>query len=192
MPRRNRGHSVKSWFFLCLFSLASELLQQSRRTKRTIIQRIITTISFLIVLSRYNIKVNVFTRRSYCNLDFKPHTVPLAVILIMSLIARNLLSINGISVRSSCKYFGHSSSSTLPVKAGIELKNLNIFKGQDAPVTLDRSEYPSWVENLPQPLPSLAVLRKVPNEEANLEQIKRYLRLTRRLEVRKNNEESSS
>ena len=110
----------------------------------------------------------------------------------MSLIARNLLSINGISVRSSFKYFGHSSSSTLPMKAGIELKNLNIFKGQDAPVTLDRSEYPSWVENLPQPLPSLAVLRKIPNEEADLDQIKRYLRLTRRLEVRKNNEESSS
>ena len=77
------------------------------------------------------------------------------------------------------------------MKAGTELKDLSIFKGKDAPVTLERSEYPDWVNELVKPQPSLAALRKIPNKEADLDQIKRYLKLTRRQAVRQRNEESA-
>ena len=79
----------------------------------------------------------------------------------------------------------------MPMKAGTELKSLGIFKGQDAPVTKERSEYPSWINDLSPPQPRLAALRKIPNEEANLDQIQRYLKLTRRQAVRQRNEESA-
>ena len=90
------------------------------------------------------------------------------------------------------RLYGCTSSSALPMKAGTELKTLGIFKGQDTPITLERSEYPNWINTLSQPLASLATLRKIPNEEAELDQIKRYLKLTRRQAVRQRNEESAS
>ncbi len=78
------------------------------------------------------------------------------------------------------------------MKPGTPLKELAVFKGQDPPVTLDRSEYPDWVNDLAKPQPSLAALRKIPNEEAELHEIKRYLKLTRRQAVRQRNEESAN
>jgi hypothetical protein len=78
-----------------------------------------------------------------------------------------------------------------PMKAGTPLKELAVFKGKDAPVTMERSEYPDWVNDLTEPQASLAALRKIPNEEAELHQIKRYLKLIRRQAVRQRNEESS-
>jgi hypothetical protein len=80
----------------------------------------------------------------------------------------------------------------MPAKAGTELSSLNIFKDQDAPRVLERSEYPDWVDRLASPLPSLAVLRRIPNDEAEDKQIQRYLKLTRRLGIRQRNEESES
>ena len=80
----------------------------------------------------------------------------------------------------------------MPMKAGTPLKELAVFKGQDAPVTKERSEYPDWVNDLAKPQPSLAALRKIPNEEAELHEIKRYLKLTRRQAVRQRNEESAN
>jgi hypothetical protein len=82
--------------------------------------------------------------------------------------------------------------SCMPMKAGTELTSLNIFKDQDAPKVLERSEYPEWVNRLSSPLPSLAVLRRIPNEEAEDKQILRYLKLNRRLEIRQRNEEKAS
>mmetsp|Transcript_9064 Transcript_9064/g.19015 ORF Transcript_9064/g.19015 Transcript_9064/m.19015 type:complete len:125 (-) Transcript_9064:1452-1826(-) len=79
-----------------------------------------------------------------------------------------------------------------PMKAGTDLKQLAIFKGQDAPKTLERAEYPDWVNDLATPQPGLAALRKIPNEQADLDQIKRYLKLTRRQAVRQRNEESAA
>mmetsp|Transcript_3152 Transcript_3152/g.8720 ORF Transcript_3152/g.8720 Transcript_3152/m.8720 type:complete len:116 (+) Transcript_3152:101-448(+) len=90
------------------------------------------------------------------------------------------------------RLFGSTPESAMPMKAGTALKNLAIFKGQDIPVTLERSEYPEWVSELAKPQPSLAALRKIPNDEADLDQIKRYLKLTRRQAVRQRNEESAS
>ncbi|VEU43218.1 unnamed protein product [Pseudo-nitzschia multistriata] len=88
--------------------------------------------------------------------------------------------------------FGVTPLGSLPMKAGTELESLSIFKGQPAPVVAERAEYPSWVAELPTPQPSLAALRKIPNEEADLDQIKRYLKLTRRQAVRQRNEESAA
>jgi len=78
------------------------------------------------------------------------------------------------------------------MKAGTPLTDLAIFKGKDVPVTLERSEYPDWVNDLVKPKLSLAALRKIKNEDAEIDQIKRYLKLTRRQAVRQRNEESAS
>lgn len=96
------------------------------------------------------------------------------------------------SATGGCRrLFGSTQAPRFPMKAGTELKDLSIFKGKDAPVTLERSEYPDWVNELVKPQPSLAALRKIPNKEADLDQIKRYLKLTRRQAVRQRNEESA-
>jgi hypothetical protein len=78
------------------------------------------------------------------------------------------------------------------MKPGTELKSLAVFKGHDPPKVLERPEYPNWINELVKPLPSLANLRKTPNEEADDKQILRYLKLTRRLAIRQRNEESTA
>ncbi|KAL3900448.1 MAG: hypothetical protein SGARI_006242 [Bacillariaceae sp.] len=78
------------------------------------------------------------------------------------------------------------------MKAGTELKSLAVCKGQDPPKVLPRDEYPAWVNTLSKPLPSLAKLRRVPNEEAEDHEVLRYLKLTRRLGIRQRNEESTA
>mmetsp|Transcript_15490 Transcript_15490/g.32077 ORF Transcript_15490/g.32077 Transcript_15490/m.32077 type:complete len:109 (-) Transcript_15490:37-363(-) len=94
--------------------------------------------------------------------------------------------------RRSKRSFVTSSTREMPMKAGTSLKDLAVFKNQEAPVTLERSEYPDWVNDLAKPQPSLAALRKIPNEEAELHEIKRYLKLTRRQAVRQRNEEQAN
>mmetsp|Transcript_8668 Transcript_8668/g.21151 ORF Transcript_8668/g.21151 Transcript_8668/m.21151 type:complete len:119 (-) Transcript_8668:249-605(-) len=91
-----------------------------------------------------------------------------------------------------CRFFGSSAPANLPMKAGTPLTDLAVFKGMDAPVTKERSEYPDWVGELTKDKPGLAALRKIPNEEAELHQIQRYLKLTRRQALRQRNEESAS
>ena len=81
---------------------------------------------------------------------------------------------------------------TMPMKAGTELKSLAVCKGQDPPKVLSREEYPNWVNDLSKPLPSLAKLRRIPNEEAEDHEVLRYLKLTRRLGIRQRNEESTA
>lgn len=78
------------------------------------------------------------------------------------------------------------------MKPGTELKSLAVCKGQDPPKVLPREEYPDWVNNLAKPLPSLAKLRRIPNEEAEDYEIVRYLKLTRRIGIRQRNEESTA
>ena len=80
----------------------------------------------------------------------------------------------------------------MPMKAGTELKSLAVCKGQDPPKVLAREDYPDWVSNLATPLPSLAKLRRIPNEEAKDHQVLRYLKLTRRQSIRQRNEESTA
>jgi hypothetical protein len=76
------------------------------------------------------------------------------------------------------------------MKAGTELKSLSVCANQEPPKVLSREEYPSWVSELAMPLPSLAKLRLIPNEEAKDHEIVRYLKLTRRHGIRQRNEES--
>lgn len=78
------------------------------------------------------------------------------------------------------------------MKAGTTLDGLAIFKGQDAPVVKEREEYPEWVGRLAEPLPSLARLRRIPNEEADDKDIVRFLKLNRRTRIRQLNEEAAN
>ena len=90
------------------------------------------------------------------------------------------------------KHRAYTVFSTLPMKAGTKLDTLAVFKGQDPPVVKEREEYPDWVGRLAEPLPSLAKLRKMPNEEADDKDILRFLKLNRRIRIREQNDESSS
>ena len=78
------------------------------------------------------------------------------------------------------------------MKAGTPIPGLDIYKDKDPPVALERSEYPEWIDNLCKPLPSLAKLRKMPEEEATDKDKKRYLKLLRKLKIKKKNEEQSA
>lgn len=95
-------------------------------------------------------------------------------------------------IPSSLRYYSGTVSSRMPMKAGTTLDSLAVFKGQDPPVIKEREEYPDWVGTLAKPLPSLAKLRRLPNEEADDKQILRYLKLNRRIKIRERNDESSN
>jgi Mitochondrial ribosomal protein L37 len=77
------------------------------------------------------------------------------------------------------------------MKPGTPINGLDIFKDKDPPVALERSEYPAWVSDLPKPLASLAKLRRMPEEEASDKDKKRYLKLIRKIQIKKNNEEAA-
>lgn len=79
----------------------------------------------------------------------------------------------------------------LPLKPGTLIPGLDIYKEKEAPVALERDEYPEWLESLTRPLPSLAMLRRMPEEEATDREKKRYLKLTRRMKIKKHNAESA-
>lgn len=78
------------------------------------------------------------------------------------------------------------------MKPGTAIPGLGFLKGQDPPAALERSEYPEWVSGLPKPPPSLAHLRRMPEEEATDADKMRYLKLTRRLLIKENNVEAGS
>lgn len=73
------------------------------------------------------------------------------------------------------------------MRPGTLIPGLDIYKDKDAPVALDRSEYPDWLESLARPLPTLAALRRMPEEDATDRDKMRYLKLTRRVQIKKNN-----
>ena len=95
------------------------------------------------------------------------------------------------SLQITKRLFGTSKTTSLPMKPGTVLKPLGIFKGEDPPVVKERSEYPDWVNDLAKPLPGLAVLRKIPNEQAEEKDIMRYLKLNRRQQIREQNEQAA-
>lgn len=76
------------------------------------------------------------------------------------------------------------------MKPGTPIPGLDLYKDQDGPVVLERSAYPDWVGDLAKPLPTLAELRRMPEEEATDRDIMRYLKLTRKKEIKRKNEES--
>jgi hypothetical protein len=76
-----------------------------------------------------------------------------------------------------------------PMKPGSALKSLALFQDQEAPVVLERKDYPDWIGSLTKPLPSLAILRRIPDEQATDTEERRFLKLTRRTEIKKKNQE---
>jgi hypothetical protein len=77
------------------------------------------------------------------------------------------------------------------MKPGTVLKSLGVVKNEEPPVVKPREEYPEWVGELATPSPTLAVLRRMPNETADDSDIMRYLKLSRRLRIRQQNEQAS-
>ena len=77
----------------------------------------------------------------------------------------------------------------LPMKPGTPIPGLDFRKDVDPPVALERSEYPEWLESLTRPLPSLAKLRRMPYEEATDRDKRRYLKLTRKQKIKRQNDE---
>jgi hypothetical protein len=74
------------------------------------------------------------------------------------------------------------------VKPGTIISALDIFKDKDPPVVLPRNEYPEWLAKLAVPLPTLAQLKKMPIEESTDYDQRRYLKLTRRQQIKAHNE----
>jgi hypothetical protein len=75
----------------------------------------------------------------------------------------------------------------LAMKPGTPIAGLNFLPKESAPIALERSEYPEWMASLATPMPSLAELRRTPNEDASHEYIMRYLKLTRRIRIKQHN-----
>mmetsp|Transcript_16439 Transcript_16439/g.20539 ORF Transcript_16439/g.20539 Transcript_16439/m.20539 type:complete len:147 (+) Transcript_16439:104-544(+) len=81
-------------------------------------------------------------------------------------------------------------SSTLPRSAmapGTPIPGLDFFKKQAQPVALERSEYPPWVNDLAKPLPSIVQLRRMDETDATTWEKNRFLKLEKRLIIKRNN-----
>lgn len=74
------------------------------------------------------------------------------------------------------------------MKPGTPIAGLDVFKDKEPPVALERSEYPEWVSDLTKPLPTLKELRAMNLLEAEDKHQKRYLKLTRRIQIKKMND----
>lgn len=77
------------------------------------------------------------------------------------------------------------------MKPGTPIPGLDIYKDKDPVVALARSEYPDWVNELATPMLTLSELRRLPESEATEKDKMRYLKLTRRIQIKKNNAESA-
>lgn len=77
------------------------------------------------------------------------------------------------------------------MKPGTPIPGLQLKTGQEQIVALKREEYPAWINTLATPKPSIAKLRKMDFDENTPDvDLKRYLRLTRRAQIKENNSES--
>merc|ERR1711862_1018068 len=87
-----------------------------------------------------------------------------------------------------------SKTSTLyqALKLGTPIKGLDIYVDSEAPVALERSEYPEWVNELSKPMMSLNKLRKIKDEDATLTQMKRFFKLSRKEICKEKNSEKAA
>ena len=101
----------------------------------------------------------------------------------------SLRSVNKLLVHQRCgsSFCQPTQPAMLPLKAGTPIQGLDFFKGKEPVVALERNEYPEWVDNLATPPPSLAKLRRMPDEEADLKLQHRFLKLKRRAVIKANN-----
>ena len=90
-----------------------------------------------------------------------------------------------------------TTSITSAMKAGTQIPGLDSIypssKGggsggdSSAPIVKERSEYPKWVSSLAEAPPTLAKLRNMKMEDASDKDMKRYLKLVRRIKIKNNN-----
>mmetsp|Transcript_4877 Transcript_4877/g.8455 ORF Transcript_4877/g.8455 Transcript_4877/m.8455 type:complete len:113 (-) Transcript_4877:207-545(-) len=85
-----------------------------------------------------------------------------------------------------------SSPALQAMKLGTPIPGLDFMKNEDPPVALERSEYPDWVNDLDKPMITLAKLRRMREEDATDKEKMRYLKLTRRIQIKNNNADASS
>ena len=91
-----------------------------------------------------------------------------------------------------------TTSITSAMKAGTQIPGLDSIypsskKGDDnknsssAQIVKERSEYTKWVSSLAEAPPTLAKLRNMKMEDASDKDMKRYLKLVRRIKIKNNN-----
>ena len=76
---------------------------------------------------------------------------------------------------------------SLYTNIGTPIPGLDFLKNADPPVSKGRSEYPDWINKIGKPMTTLAKLRKsnfTDLEDANM---MRFLKLSRRKEIKENN-----
>jgi len=81
-----------------------------------------------------------------------------------------------------------TTTTTTTTVAGTPIPGLDYLKDAPAPTLRPLSEYPAWVGELAtKPLPTLARLEKMREEDATDAEKMRYLKLTRRGEIKEKN-----
>jgi Mitochondrial ribosomal protein L37 len=88
-----------------------------------------------------------------------------------------------------------STRSLLALKAGTPIPGLNFLKGKDPVVALERSAYPEWIDDLAKPqagLPPFSTLRKMEFEDANIMEVRRFMKLERRITIKTYNSEKNA
>ena len=78
------------------------------------------------------------------------------------------------------------------MKPGTPIQGLDIYVEGEAPVALERKEYPEWVNELSKPLISLNKLRKIEMEDAAPKEIRRFFKLSRKQICKTNNAEKAA
>ncbi len=73
------------------------------------------------------------------------------------------------------------------MKPGTVIEGLDFLKNSEPVVSKERTEYPTWVNDLATPDITLAKLRKMDEEDATNKEMMRYLKLTRRRSIKENN-----
>jgi len=102
--------------------------------------------------------------------------------------AKSLAHTTNTTCRTLASYYRATQPAALPMKAGTTIPGLDVVKDKDAPVALERDEYPDFVNGLATPMPTLAQLRRIPEEEADDKLKMRYLKLKRRMVIKENNQ----
>jgi hypothetical protein len=94
-----------------------------------------------------------------------------------------------VTIQTAC-YCSPTAPVQLAMKAGTLLPGLDFIKDTDEVLSKERSEYPDWVDSLAKPMLSLAKLRRMTEEEATDREKERYLKLSRRQEMKNKNAEA--
>lgn len=81
----------------------------------------------------------------------------------------------------------YATTSAKAMKPGTPIAGLDFIKNAEPVVSKERSDYPSWVNDLIKPQNTLAKLRKMDMWTANDEDQKRFLKLTRRIKIKEDN-----